>query len=61
MKQMPPLTLKDFISDYQHLIVRLGDQSDDESVREYAVKTHIDTHFSHIADECHKYVSDKKS
>lgn len=47
------LTLKDFQSDFQHMVVR-GISKDVEHVR-----GHVDEYFSHIKKECKQWLSKK--
>lgn len=53
MKIGKPLTLADFKSDYQHLIVQ---GATPEQVQEF-----ISEHYQHIARACREYVNSTKS
>ncbi len=46
------LTIEDFISDYQHFVVR--DEKD-------KINEHIETHFNHIKDECYNFLKNKNN
>lgn len=43
------LSIEDFKSDYQHLIVR--------GAKDNEVSDHIDLHYFHIRDECKEYIN----
>ena len=46
------LTLQDFINDYQHLIIRYGD---DKAALNTNSDVLIQTYYLHIVDECMEY------